>query len=147
MTGPGTTLPPLPRVAGDPPRVDRPAPAAHRRAELGAHDRSWAWQVVSGALVLVLVSVHMVAQHFVVPGGLRDFAAVVEWLSNPVVIGVELAFLTTVLWHALLGLRAVLFDFGLSPRAERRLTRVLAAVWVLTVGYGLWLMWVIVAQA
>ena len=147
MTGPGTTLPPLPRVAGDPPRVDRPAPAAHRRALLGAHHRSWAWQVVSGALALVLSSGHMVAQHFVVPGGLRDFAAVVEWLSNPVVIGVELAFLTTVLWHALLGLRAVLFDFGLSPRAERRLTRFLAAVWVLTVGYGLWLMWVIVAQA
>ena len=146
MTGSGTTLPPIPRPAGDASHTDRPAPVAHRSAEAGAHDRSWAWQVVSGVLVLVLVSVHMVAQHFVVPGGLRDFAAVVAWLSNPIVIGVELAFLTTVLWHALLGLRAVLFDLGLSPRAERRLTRILAAVWTVTVGYGLLLMWVIVAQ-
>jgi succinate dehydrogenase hydrophobic anchor subunit len=146
MTGSGTTLSPIPRPAGDASHTTPPVPVAHRRAEAEAHDRSWAWQVVSGALVLVLVSVHMVAQHFVVPGGLRDFAAVVSWLSNPVVIGVELAFLTTVLWHGLLGLRAILFDLGFSPRAERRLTRILAAVWVATVGYGLWLMWVIVAQ-
>jgi hypothetical protein len=43
--------------------------------------------------------------------------------------------------------RAVLFDLGLSPRAERRLTRGLALVGVVVVGYGLWLTGVITGQA
>ncbi|HEU0242787.1 MAG TPA: hypothetical protein VFQ75_02705 [Candidatus Limnocylindrales bacterium] len=119
--------------------LDLPTPADHARRETAAHDWSWVWQAVSGILVLGLVTVHMVAQHFVVPEGLRDFAAVVTWLSSPVVIVVELAFLVTVTWHGLLGLRAVLFDFGFSPGTERWITRALVAVWIATVGYGLWL--------
>lgn len=136
--------PPIPRRIG---RDDDGArPLDHQRAEAGSHDRTWTWQVVSGALVLVLVTVHMVAQHFVVPGGLRDFDAVLEWLGQPLVVAVELAFLTTVSWHGLLGLRAIALDAGLSPAAERRLTRILVGVWIVTVGYGLWLTAVIVAQ-
>ena len=119
--------------------LDLPTPADHARRETAAHDWSWVWQAVSGILVLGLVTVHMVAQHFVVPEGLRDFAAVVTWLSSPVVIVVELAFLVTVTWHGLLGLRAVLLDFGFSPGTERWITRALVAVWIATVGYGLWL--------
>jgi succinate dehydrogenase hydrophobic anchor subunit len=121
-------------------------PVAHARREAGAHDWSWAWQAITGGLVLVLATVHMVAQHFVVPEGLRDYAAVVAWLANPLVVAVEVAFLVTVTWHGLLGLRAVLFDLGLSPRTERWLTRGLVAVWIATVGYGVWLTSVIVGQ-
>lgn len=121
-----------------------PGAADHASREAGAHDWSWVWQAVSGLLVLGLVTIHMVAQHFVVPEGLRDFAAVVAWLSSPVVVVVELAFLVTVAWHGLLGLRAVLFDFGFSPTTERWITRVLVAIWIVTVGYGLWLTSVIV---
>jgi succinate dehydrogenase hydrophobic anchor subunit len=124
----------------------REAPLEHARREAGAHDWSWVWQAVSGLAVLGLVTLHMVAQHFVVPEGIRDYAAVVAWLSSPVVVLLEVAFLVTVAWHGLLGLRAVLFDFGLSPRTERRVTRLLAGVWILTVGYGVWLTAVIVGR-
>lgn len=128
---------PLPRTsAGD-----------HARREAGAHDWSWAWQAVSGILVLGLVTVHMVAQHFVVPEGLRDYAAVLAYLSSPVIVVLEVGFLVTVAWHGLLGLRAVLFDFGFSPRTERWITRVLAGIWIVTVGYGVWLTSVIVGSA
>ena len=130
------------------PSIPLPLPEArdHARREAGAHDWSWAWQAVSGILVLGLVTVHMVAQHFVVPEGLRDYAAVLAYLANPVVVVLEVAFLVTVAWHGLLGLRAVLFDFGFSPRTERWITRALAGVWVLTVGYGVWLTSVIVGS-
>jgi succinate dehydrogenase hydrophobic anchor subunit len=43
---------------------------------------AWAAQAVSGVLLLVLVAVHMVAQHFVVSGGLRTYADVVAWIRN-----------------------------------------------------------------
>jgi succinate dehydrogenase hydrophobic anchor subunit len=118
----------------------------HQRQEARTPDSAWTWQVASGALVLVLVAVHMVAQHLVVPGGLRDYEAVLAWLRSPIVVAVELLFLATVSWHGLLGLRAVLFDAGFSPATERRITRLLAIVWIVTVGYGLWLTSVIVGQ-
>ncbi|MDA8236306.1 MAG: hypothetical protein M0T75_00255 [Chloroflexi bacterium] len=93
-------------------------------------------QVLSGAALLVLLGLHMIAQHFVVPSGLRDFAAVVDWLRNPVVIVLEVAFLVVVTYHALLGVRAILFDFGFSERTEHRITGFLAVVGIATVAYG-----------
>jgi succinate dehydrogenase hydrophobic membrane anchor protein len=122
--------------------------AAWVRDRAGEHaDRSWLVQAVTGMLVLGLVTVHMIANHFVVPEGLRDYAQVVEYLSNPLIVVLEVLFLGTVTWHALLGLRAVIFDLGLSPALERLVTRVLLVVGVLTVGYGLWLTSVIVTSA
>lgn len=106
----------------------------------------WIWQAVSGAAVLVLVTLHMIANHFVVKDGLRSFADVVAYLSNPVIVVLEVLFLVFVTWHALLGLRAILFDFGLSPRAERAITWILAVFGVGTVAYGLWLTSVIVGS-
>jgi succinate dehydrogenase / fumarate reductase membrane anchor subunit len=106
---------------------------------------SWGWilQAVTGMLVLVLVTLHMVANHFVVKRGLRDFADVVAYLSNPLVVVLEALFLVVVTWHGLLGLRAILFDFGFSRRVESWITRVLWVVGVTIIFYGLWLTWVI----
>ena len=59
---------------------------------------AWVAQVVSGVLLLVLLTVHMVAQHFVVEGGLRG-------------------------------------------RTERIVAQVLLGVAVVTIMYGLWLLY------
>jgi succinate dehydrogenase hydrophobic anchor subunit len=100
----------------------------------------WMAQVVSGVLLLVLMTVHIVAQHFVVQGGLRTYADVVAWIANPVVFTVEVLLLVTVTVHAIAGVHAVLLDLGLRGRAERAVARVLRAVAVATVAYGLWLL-------
>jgi succinate dehydrogenase cytochrome b556 subunit len=109
---------------------------------------SWSWilQAFTGILLVVLLGLHMVTQHFVVQGGLRDFADVVLYISNPFVFLLEIAFLIIVTWHAMLGVRAILLDLGLKPRTERRLTAVLTVVGVLTIAYGIWLSAIIVAQ-
>jgi len=129
--------------AGDP-HTGRSAWKGGREAERPA----WGWilQAVTGVLVLVLITVHMVANHFIVSRGLRDYRDVVAYLSNPIVMVWELVFLIVVTWHGLLGLRAVLFDFGLSPRTERRITRLFSVVGVATVVYGMWLTAVIVSR-
>ena len=57
---------------------------------------AWLAQAVSGVLLLVLLTVHMVAQHFVVEGGLRTYADVVTWIRNPVVFAVEALLLVCV---------------------------------------------------
>jgi succinate dehydrogenase hydrophobic anchor subunit len=120
--------------------------AAHAADAEGHREWGWVLQAVTGIAVLGMVTLHMIANHFVVPEGLRDYAQVVAYLSNPLVVALEVAFLVTVTWHALLGVRAVLFDFGFTTRAERWISRALLVVGVLTVGYGLWLTGVITSQ-
>lgn len=107
-----------------------------------APSSTWIWQAASGVALLVLLAVHMVAQHFVVgsQGGLRDHADVVDYIGNPVIFVIEAVFLIVVTVHALLGVCAVLFDFDPSEAAEVRLTRILTVVGGLTVAYGLWLL-------
>ena len=96
----------------------------------------WGWQAITGALVLVLVTLHMIANHFVVQGGLRDYQQVIDYITNPIILPLETLFLVVVSWHGLLGLRAVIFDFGLSARTERIVTRVFVIVWLVTIVYG-----------
>jgi succinate dehydrogenase membrane anchor subunit len=105
---------------------------------------SWLWQVITGVGLVFLLSFHLVAQHFIVKGGLRDFADVVTYLRNPLVLVLEVLFLVCVATHAMLGVRAILLDFGLTDRAEQWLSRALAGVGVLTVGYGLLVTWVVI---
>lgn len=109
---------------------------------------SWSWilQAVTGALLIVLLGLHMVVQHFVVAGGLRKFADVVTYISNPFAFLLEVVFLIVVTWHALLGVRAIIFDLGLKPTTERKVDVVLTVIGVLTVSYGIWLSATIVAQ-
>jgi succinate dehydrogenase cytochrome b556 subunit len=93
-------------------------------------------QVVSGAALLVLLGLHMIAQHFIVPTGLRFYDDVIDWLRNPAMIVIEVTFLVVVTYHALVGVRAILFDFGFAERTERRITTILWVVGIATIVYG-----------
>jgi succinate dehydrogenase membrane anchor subunit len=109
---------------------------------------SWSWilQTFTGVMLVMLLGLHMVVQHFVVAGGLRNYQQVVQYISNPFVFLLEIAFLIIVTWHALLGVRAIVLDLGLKPATERRVTAFLSIVGVLTVAYGVWLSATIVSQ-
>jgi succinate dehydrogenase hydrophobic anchor subunit len=107
---------------------------------------AWLWQAFTGIGLIILLAIHMIAQHFVAEGGIRDFADVVELLSNPIIVVLELLFLVTVTAHALLGVRAILLDLGLSARAETAVSRVLLVTGILTIAYGMWLTWTITQQ-
>src|SRR5581483_3188375 len=104
---------------------------------------SWFWQSVTGIALLLLVGLHMIAHHLIAEGGIRDFRQVIEYLSNPIIIVLEIAFLIVVTVHAVLGVRSILFDLGLSARAERAITIGGIVVGVGTVLYGFWLMYAI----
>lgn len=111
--------------------------------------RTWKATAYSGVALLVLVTVHMVAHHFVVEevGGLRTYAQVLDYISNPVMFVIEVLFLVVVTTHAMLGLRSVLFDFGLSVDAKRLVARGLLVLGILTVAYGVTLVSVLASRA
>jgi succinate dehydrogenase hydrophobic anchor subunit len=105
---------------------------------------TWYWQAFTGVALLVLLGLHFIANHFIAAGGIRDFADVVSYLRNPIILVLEVLFLVVVATHAMLGVRAIVMDLGISDHAEKRLGQVLTVVGVLTVGYGLWLTWTII---
>jgi len=115
------------------------SPDTYRR---GRSARLWHWTAGSGMALVVLATMHIVAQHFVVhqTGGLRTYAEVLTYIANPVIFILEAAFLLAVTIHAMLGIRGILHDLDLSARAARRLDRGLWALGSLTVLYGLALM-------
>ncbi len=117
-------------------------PSRQTNASLG-----WLAQAVSGIALLVLLTLHLVANHFVVPGGLQTYQDVVNYLANPLILVFEVLFLVFVTAHALLGVRAVVFDTGISHRARSRISTVLAVLGVVTVAYGLWLTFLITRQS
>jgi succinate dehydrogenase hydrophobic anchor subunit len=105
---------------------------------------TWYWQAFTGVALLVLLGLHFIANHFIAAGGIRDFADVVSYLRNPIILVLEVLFLVVVATHAMLGVRAIVMDLGISDHAEKRLGQALTVVGVLTVGYGLWLTWTII---
>ncbi len=128
----------------------RPGPV--RRAGRGSYQRSsrvWWWTVLTGAALLVLVTVHMVAHHFVVDriGGLRTYRQVLEYIGDPLIFTIECFFLLVVTAHALIGLRSVLFDMGFGARARRRIDVGLWVLGVATVGYGFFLVGTLATRA
>ncbi|MET0800186.1 MAG: hypothetical protein ABWZ53_03340 [Actinomycetota bacterium] len=114
-----------------------------------ARARSWRWTAITGVSLLVLVTIHMVAHHFVVDevGGLRTYQHVLDYIRTPVIFVLESVFLVVVTVHAMLGLRSVLLDFGLSDRLRRLMERGLIVLGVLTVIYGFVLIGVLASRA
>ena len=99
----------------------------------------WIIQAITGLLLILVLVLHMVAHHFVVEGGIRNYQEVLDYISNPIIFALEILFLTVVTIHAMLGLRAVLFDLGPGAGMRRATNWVLTIVGLAMWVYGVWL--------
>jgi succinate dehydrogenase / fumarate reductase membrane anchor subunit len=110
----------------------------------------WAWliKIATGPLLVILIFVHLIVNHFVgSQGGLMTYQDVVKYFSNPWIVAMEVTFLTCAVTHSLLGVRAVLLDLRPGPAAVRWMNIGLSVVGVGFVAYGIWLAIVIAGQA
>jgi succinate dehydrogenase hydrophobic anchor subunit len=125
---------------------DEPArPQTLRRTRSGA-SRLWLVQALTGAFLLIFLGVHLVAQHFLAPEGLRDYAAVVAYLREPLALAAELGLLVSVIVHACAGMRASLVDM-LPNAAHLRMASIgIALVGLLAAAYAIWLTFSVIAQ-
>ncbi len=108
---------------------------------------AWLLQAVSGVLLIFLLGAHIVAQHFIVRGGLRDYAQVVSYLANPVVLVIESLFVIVLIWHAMAGLRAILLDFGFGRRGQALITRGVVVLGAATAAYSFWIIATLAAKS
>ena len=107
----------------------------------------WGWlgQAISGIVLVALLGLHWVAQHYLASGGLRTYSDVVAYLGNPLVLILEVAFLVVVTYHALMGVRAILLDLGPSEWLTQLLDIGLVLVGIATILYGVDLLRLILA--
>ncbi len=99
----------------------------------------WLVQAFSGLLLVFILGAHMIAHHFIVEGGLRDYQQVLDYVANPFVFIIEVVFVIIATIHALLGVRAIVLDLRPPAATVRVVNWVLVAVGAVAIGYGLWL--------
>ncbi len=104
----------------------------------------WMLQAASGVALVLLLSLHWVAQHYLASEGLRSFVEVAAYLKQPLALTLEIAFLIVVSLHAMLGIRAIFLDLDLRPELQRSLDISLVFIGILTVLYGIQLVWQII---
>jgi succinate dehydrogenase hydrophobic anchor subunit len=109
----------------------------------------WRVMTLTGLGLLVLLTIHMIANHFIVKsvGGLRDYRQVLAYIANPVIFTIESLFLLFVTVHAMLGLRSVLLDLDPGPRLHRWIDRGLAVLGLATLAYGYFLIGTLASRA
>lgn len=111
--------------------------------------RCWLLQLLTGLALVILLGVHMAVQHL---DGILAFLgyAAGDPVAYATVVGraqllswtvVYIILLALALYHGLYGLRAILLELSLSPRAGRVLTGVLAVIGLVAFGWGTYVTW------
>ena len=99
----------------------------------------WLAQAVLGILLVVLLSIHLIVNHWAAPQGLLTYADVIRYYDFPGVAIMEAIFLIVVTSHCLLGLYSILLDLNLRPFVTRILAQILVILGVIMVVYGVYL--------
>jgi succinate dehydrogenase hydrophobic anchor subunit len=106
----------------------------------------WIAQLGLGALLIILLGVHLVVNHLVAPQGLLTYADIVDYYDIPGIVFMEALFLVVVTSHSLLGLHSILLDLNLRPSLTRTLTWLLIILGAAAIIYGTRLLLAIAAR-
>ncbi|NHZ73221.1 MAG: hypothetical protein GWP16_01975 [Nitrospirae bacterium] len=110
----------------------------------------WTWHLAAGAIILILLGLHMTIMHLDALLGIFNPAGghPIDW-ANVVARGQSLAFTLTyilllgaALFHGLYGLRNILFELDPAPPLKKALSWVLVLVGVGLFIFGTWAAWV-----
>ena len=107
----------------------------------------WLAKAVSGVLLIGFLGLHLVAQHFLVEGGLRSYTDVVAYLRQPLALIAEIGLLASVIVHAALGMRAILVEMIRTDRALRRANWIVIGIAIAAFAYGVGLTAVVVSAS
>jgi succinate dehydrogenase cytochrome b556 subunit len=110
---------------------------SERVAQTGA--LSWAMQRVTAVLVGVFIGVHIWVLHFTAEatsGNPVTFESVRSRMNSPWYETLDLLLLATLVYHAMNGVRAVLLDWGIGSRSEKKLTGIIVALGIVIFAFG-----------
>lgn len=113
-----------------------------------AGENMWLWlvKIITGPILVILLLIHFVVNHFIAETGLLTYADVVAYYRNPIVPIMEILFLITVVTHSLIGLRGILLDLNPARRLLKVMDWGFVIAGIAAVSYGIWLALVIVSK-
>lgn len=100
----------------------------------------WLIKIGAGLLIVVLMTVHFIINHAVVPGGLLSYDDVINYYNIWFIPIMEGIFLVVIVVHMLLGLRSILLDLNPSTRISKSLDIVFMVLGIGMISYGIWLL-------
>jgi succinate dehydrogenase hydrophobic anchor subunit len=106
----------------------------------------WLIQAGLGVMLVILLTIHLVVNHWAAPHGLLTYADIIRYYDIPGIAWMETIFLITVTVHCLLGLHSILLDLNLSATVTRTATWLLKLFALTAILYGVWLTRVIVSR-
>jgi succinate dehydrogenase hydrophobic anchor subunit len=127
-------------IMDTPTLISTPAPKVREGVWL------WMFKIFAGLMIVILLGIHFVINHLVAETGLLSYADVIRYYQNPIIPVMEIIFLVFVVSHALVGLRSILLDLNPSDRILRLVDFGLFAVGTVSIVYGVWLVFAIVAK-
>lgn len=98
---------------------------------------AWLMQRLTAVFLLLFLGTHIYLLHFLDVSEEISVTSVMQRLSSPFVVFVDLGLLAVVLFHALNGFRAVVFDFGLPKSLRRIFTWLLVLVGIFFFIFGM----------
>ena len=99
----------------------------------------WLLKILSGALIIVLLLVHFIVNHYAPEGALLTWEGVVAYYANPWIVLMEIIFLVVVVTHALIGMRSIILDLNPSKRIMGVIDWLMVLIGTVSVIYGVWL--------
>jgi len=111
-------------------------------------ENTWLWllKILTGPLLLILLGIHLVVNHFIAETGLLNYADVVAYYQNPFIPIMEICFLAAVVTHSLTGLRGIVLDLKPSRNLLKIIDYILALFGIAVIIYGTWLALVIASR-
>lgn len=113
-----------------------------------SRENTWLWlfKIISGVLIIVVLLIHFVVNHFIGENALLSFADIVAYYKNPIIPIMEGFFLVFVVSHSLVGLRSIILDLKPSDSTLKVVDVLLVLVGIGFIGYGIWLLRAVVTQ-
>ena len=111
-------------------------------------ENTWLWlvKIITGPLLLVLLGIHLVVNHFIGETGLLTYTDIVAYYQNPIIPIMEICFLIAVVTHSLTGLRGIVLDLKPSRNILKVVDIILVIAGVSVIIYGTWLALVIASK-
>jgi succinate dehydrogenase / fumarate reductase membrane anchor subunit len=115
---------------------------------LNSGDNVWLWiiKILTGLLLIIILSIHLIVNHFIGPTGLLTYADVVAYYQNPIIPIMEICLVASVVTHSLIGLRGIILDLTPSRAILKIINWVFVLLGIITISYGVWLIMAIVSK-
>jgi succinate dehydrogenase hydrophobic anchor subunit len=104
----------------------------------------WLIQALLGIVLVLLLAIHLIVNHWVAPQGLLTYADIIRYYDVTGIAWMEALFLIVVTVHCLLGMHSILLDLNVRPRLTGFFTTALAIAGGIAITYGIWLIRTIV---